>query len=109
MLEMVLFNSNSVLTLVKESLKIYFLEIAYNVYLMMPWRSFSVCFILRPVFMILEINVTVQLTSSIKQINIVSTLPLQALSQDQLQSHTHSTKNGFLSTTVNLLVFIKVT
>jgi len=36
MLEMVLFNSHTVLTIVKESLKIYFLEIVYNVYLMMP-------------------------------------------------------------------------
>jgi len=43
--------------------------------------------------MILEINVTIQLTLSIKQINIVWTLPLEALSQNQLQSHTHATKN----------------
>jgi hypothetical protein len=66
MLEMVLFNSHTVLTMVKELLKIYFLEIVYNVGLMMPRRSFPVCFIWRPVFMILEIKVTIQLTSSVK-------------------------------------------
>jgi hypothetical protein len=94
MLEMVLYNSHTVLTMVKESLKIYFREIVYNLDLMMPWISFPVCFIWRPVFVILEINVTIQLTSSIEQINIVSTLPLQALSQIQLQIHTHPKKNG---------------
>jgi hypothetical protein len=84
MLEMVLFNSRNGLIQLphgldngKRIVKFYFLEIVRNVDLMMTWRSSPVCFIWRPVFMILEINVTIQLSSSTKHINIVSTLPLR--------------------------------
>jgi hypothetical protein len=49
-------------------------------------------FLCRTVFVILDINVTVQVTLSTKEFSVGSTLPLQTVSQNQLQSRPHAKK-----------------